>query len=176
MKILFIMIWLFPILFMIHDFEEIVMVNVWQIRNKEYIKSRENKYIPFNFKASTSAFSVGVDEEFVIISIVTIFSCLLNNYVIWFGLFIAFIIHFLLHILMCINFKKYVPGLTTSIVFIPICCFMVYKVNILMHYNIITLLLSIVISTLIFLINIYILHKAVEKISYWLEKYSTHSI
>ena len=106
MKTLFIIIWLFPILFMIHDFEEIVMVYAWQQKNKQYIQSRKDKYIPFKFKASTSAFSIAVAEEFVIISIVTIISCLLNNYVIWFGLFIAFIIHFFLHIFMCISFKK----------------------------------------------------------------------
>jgi len=161
---------------MIHDFEEIVMVYAWQQKNKQYIQSRKDKYIPFKFKASTSAFSIAVAEEFVIISIVTIISCLLNNYVIWFGLFIAFIIHFFLHIFMCISFKKYVPGVATSIVFIPLCCFMVYMINISMHYSITTLSLSILISVLIFYVNIYILHKAIEKFSYWLEKYSISSI
>ena len=176
MKMLFIMVWLFPILFMLHDFEEIVMVNVWQKRNEEYIKNRKNKYIPFNFRSSTSAFSIAVDEEFAIISLVSILSCLFNNYIIWFGLFIAFIIHFVLHLLMCLDFKKYVPGVTTTILFLPVCCFIVYKFNSLMHYKVIPMLLSVIISTLIFLINIYVLHKAIEKFSCLLEKYSIHSI
>ncbi len=63
-------------------------------KNKQYIKDRKG-IIPFNFEASTAAFSIGVAEEFAIISIAAIISNLLNSYVIWFGLFIAFIIHFL---------------------------------------------------------------------------------
>ncbi len=129
MKELFMNIWLFPIIFMIHDFEEILMVNAWQQKNKQYIEDRKGKYIPFNFEASTAAFSIGVAEEFVIISIAAIISNLLNSYIIWFGLFIAFIIHLFLHAFMCINFKKYVPGVVTSIIFIPLCCFMVYRVT-----------------------------------------------
>jgi hypothetical protein len=160
---------------MIHDFEEILMVNVWQQKNKQYIQGRKGKYIPFNFEASTAAFSIGVAQEFVIISIAAIISYLLNSYVIWFGLFIAFIIHLFLHVFMCISFKKYVPGVVTSIIFLPLCCFMVYRVNILLHYNITTMLFSILISTLIMGGNIYILHKAMRKFNYWLERYSSNS-
>ena len=145
MKALFMNIWLFPILFMLHDFEEILIVNAWQRKNKQYIEGRKGKYIPFNFKGSTAAFSVGIAEEFVIISVVVVLSCLFNSYVVWFGLFIAFIIHLFLHIFMSISFKKYVPGVVTSILFIPPCCFIVYKFNVLLHYNITTLLLSIVV-------------------------------
>lgn len=67
MKELFMIIWLFPILFMIHDFEEIIIIKSWQQKNKEYIENRLQKFVPFNFKASTAAFSIGVAEEFVII-------------------------------------------------------------------------------------------------------------
>lgn len=176
MRELFMNIWLFPVLFMIHDFEEILMVKAWQQKNKKYIQGRNDKYIPFNFKASTAAISLGVEVEFVIISIAAIISYLLNSYVIWFGLFIAFTLHLFFHIFMYINFKKYVPGVATSIIFIPICCFIVYRNNILLHYSIPTLLLSILISTLIMIGNIYILHKAVEKFNSWLEKYSTKSL
>jgi hypothetical protein len=176
MKTLFIIIWLFPILFMTHDFEEIIMVNAWQQKNKQYIQGRKNKYIPFNFKASTAAFSIGVAIEFVIISTLTIISYLLNSYLIWFSLFIAFILHLFLHIFMCISFKKYVPGVVTSIIFIPLSCFIVYKINILLHYNITPLLFSILISILFMLVLIYTLHKATKKFNYWLERYSNNSM
>jgi hypothetical protein len=160
---------------MIQDFEEIIMVNAWQQKNKIYIQGRKDKYVPYNFKASTAAFSIGVAVEFVIIVIVTIISYLLNSYVIWFGLFIAFIIHLFLHVLVCINFKNYVPGVITSTILIPLCCFMVYRINILLHYNITTLLFSALICTLLMMGNIYILHKTTKKFNYWLERYSIWS-
>ncbi|WP_026881695.1 HXXEE domain-containing protein [Clostridium akagii] len=173
MKILFMYIWLFPILFMIHDFEEIFMVNAWQQKNKHYIESRKDKYIPYNFKASTAAFSIGVDIEFALISIVTIISYLLNSYVIWFGLFIAFVVHLFLHIIMCINFKGYVPGVITGTIVIPVSCFMIYRIYILLNFNMIIFLFSILIGTLFMLGMIYVLHKATKKFNYWLERYNT---
>ena len=165
--------WLFPIIFMIHDFEEIVMINAWQEKNKQYIKNMKDKYIPFKFKGSTASISFGVAIEFVIISVLTIISYLLNSYVVWFGLFVAFVLHLLFHVLMCINFKKYVPGVVTSIIFFPLCCFMVYSTNISLHYNISTVLFSILIGTLIMMGIIYILHKSMKKFESWLGKYST---
>lgn len=175
MKELFLIIWLFPILFMIHDFEEIIIIKTWQLKNKKFIQNKLEKQVPFNFKASTAAFSIGVAEEFIIISIITIISYLFDNYIAWFGLFIAFGIHLFFHVLMWIIFKRYVPGVVTSIVFIPISCFMVYRINVLLYYDIVTLFFTIIISTLIMMINIYFLHKAMEKFDLWLGKYSSNS-
>lgn len=175
MKELFMIIWLFPILFMIHDFEEIIIIKAWQRKNKEYIENKLEKYVPFNFRASTASFSIGVAEEFVIISIVTIISYLFNNYIVWFGLFIAFFLHLFFHVLMYIIFKRYVPGVVTSIIFIPISCFMVYRINVLLYYNISTLFFTILIGTLLMAINLYFLHKAMGKFDLWLGKYSSDS-
>lgn len=175
MRELFMIIWLFPVLFMIHDFEEIIMINVWQQRNKQYIQNIKNKYIPYDFSVSTEAFSIGVAEEFFIISIVTIISYLLNNYIVWIGLFIAFVLHFFFHIFMCINLKKYVPGVLTSIIFILPSCFMLYRINSLLDYHITMILFSALIGTLIMMVNIYTLHKAMKKFDYWLKRYSTRS-
>lgn len=55
--------WLFPIIFMIHDFEEIVMINAWQQKNKQYIQNMKDKYIPFKFKGSTASISFWVAIE-----------------------------------------------------------------------------------------------------------------
>ena len=176
MKTLFMIIWLFPILFMIHDFEEIIMIKAWQQKNKQYIQSRKNNHIPFNFEASTAAFSIAVAEEFIIISTITIISYLLDNYIVWYGLFIAFTVHLFFHVFQWLSFKKYVPSVITSIVFIPICCLIIYKINILLNYDIISLLFSILISTLIMVGNIYILHKTMKKFDSWLGKYSTKSL
>lgn len=176
MKILFTIIWLFPILFMIHDFEEIIMIKAWEQKNKSYIQAINNKHIPFNFEASTASFSIAVAEEFLIISTITILSYWFDSYIIWYGFFIAFTIHLFFHIFQWMIFKKYVPSLITSIVFIPICCLAIYKINIMLNYDIIALLFSILISILIMVGNIYVLHIAMKKFDSWLRKYSINSI
>lgn len=173
MKIFSMIIWLFPILFMIHDFEEIIFIRAWQEKNKKDIQSKMNKKLPFEFEASTAAFSIAVAEEFIIISAVTIISYVINNYVLWFGLFVAFTIHLLFHVLKCISLKKYVPSVITSLIFLPICCFLIYKFYMLMQYNNLTILFSIIICTIIMVLNILILHKAMKKFDYLLIRYES---
>ena len=123
MKQLFIFIWTFPVIFMLHDFEEIIMINAWKQKRKKYIESLKTGHVPFDFNASTASFSIAVAEEFLIISIITLVSSLINNYIIWYGFFIAFTLHLFIHLFQFIFFKKYVPSIITSIIFIPISCF-----------------------------------------------------
>lgn len=175
MKIFFIYVWIFPVLFMLHDFEEIIMINAWQQRNKKYIKNLEHKHIPFDCNASTAAFSIAVAEEFLILSVITLVSSLINNYILWYGFFIAFTLHLFFHIFQFLIFKKYVPSIITSIIFIPISCFIIYKTTILLNYNLITSLVSILISILIMVTNILFLHKSFKKFDFWLECYTSKS-
>lgn len=176
MKALFTMIWLFPILFMIHDFEEILMINVWQKKNEQYIQSRKGKYIPYNFKGSTASIAFAVALEFIVISTLTIISYLLGSFLAWFGLFVAFTLHLLFHVVINISFKKYVPGVVTSIIFIPLCFYMAYKVktDILLNHNIFTILFCVLISVLLMLSIVYGLHKSVKYFNLWLERYKSN--
>jgi len=176
MNALFMIILLFPILFMVHEFEEIAMINVWQKRNEQYINTlkSQNKKVPFDFKGSTASFSLGILEEFLILSIITILSYLSNNYAAFYGLFIAVTLHFFVHIFLSISFKGYVPGITTTIIFTPFFCFMIYKLNVVLHYTMITSILSISIATLLMIVNLYILHRIMIKFTEVLNKYANN--
>lgn len=178
MKALFIIIWFLPVLFMIHEFEEIIMINIWQKRNKQYIDHMKNqgKKAPFDFKGSTASFSIGILEEFLIIFVITILSYLFNNYMLWYGLFIAITFHFFVHIFLCIGFKKYVPGITTTLILTPIFCFMIYKLNVILQYSIVTSIFSILVVTALMLLNLYLIHKSVSKCAFLLNKYSNNEI
>lgn len=99
---------------------------------------------------------------------------MLNSYIIWFGLFAAFVIHLFIHVFMFISFKRYVPGVITSIFFIPLCCIIIYKVNNLLNYNITILSFSILIGILLLLGLIYLLHKAIKRFNSCIEKYSNN--
>lgn len=176
MNALFIILLLFPILFMIHEFEEIAMINVWQKRNKQYISTlkSQNKKVPFDFKGSTASFSIGILEEFLILSVITIVSYLSNNYVAFYGLFMAVTFHFFVHIFLSMRFKGYVPGITTTIIFTPFFCFMIYKLNVILHYTMITSISSILIATLLMIVNLYILHNIMIKFTELLNKYASN--
>ena len=95
------MVWLFPILFMFHDFEEIIFMQSWISKNRDYLDHRFpalSKKLSSHFdQITTSAFALGVAEEFIIISIITVVSYVTNWYILWIGLFITFALHLVIH-------------------------------------------------------------------------------
>lgn len=66
---------LLPFVFMVHDYEEIIMFRRWIDRNREELKKRFPKIESFftrqgSFDYSTSTFAVGTAHEFILISVV----------------------------------------------------------------------------------------------------------
>ena len=161
MKFFYAMIWLFPILYMFHDFEEIIIIDAWNKKNSEYLEEikRKNKYVTYSADNSTASFSAAVLIGFTIITIVTIFSYLFEIYIVWFGLFMAIFIHFFVHILLGIIYKVYVPGMATSIIFIPIFIYLLVKSNIFSMFNVGSILISILSASVISIIILNFLHK-----------------
>ncbi len=123
-----ILIALLPIIFMIHDFEEIIMFKPWLVRNRDELQKRFPKIILFLskrdfFNLSTSAFIVAVLQEFILISLITVFSLWYNFYGWWFGAFFAYTLHLFLHIVQWIIYRKYIPVIITSILTLPYCIY-----------------------------------------------------
>lgn len=120
------LIWLFPIIFGIHDFEEIIVVEKWVSKNQDYLikilPKRASLFFEKNFAKKTNQFSLVVYIEFILISISTIL-VFLNGFHMWhkwlyLGLYTVFFLHSFTHIGQAILLKRYTPGVITSIVFI----------------------------------------------------------
>ncbi|PID57953.1 MAG: HXXEE domain-containing protein [Ignavibacteriae bacterium] len=128
MEKLKILIALLPIIFMIHDFEEIIMFKPWLDKNRSELKRRFPKFEDFltkgnYFTLSTSAFAIAVLHEFILISLVTILSLWYNSYNWWFAAFSVYTIHLFVHIVQWIIYRKYVPVIITSILTLPYCIY-----------------------------------------------------
>jgi len=160
---------------MIHDFEEIVMIKAYQKRNEAYIQTlkTEGKYIPFGFEGTTPVFSIAVAIEFITFSVISLLSVIFDFYYVWYLFFLGYTAHFFFHIKMWISFKKYVPATVTSILFLPISCYFVYKISIMLDYSLLTFLLSIVFSSILTAAWIYIAHKLMKTFGAWLGKYES---
>ncbi|MET3698916.1 uncharacterized protein with HXXEE motif [Bacillus oleivorans] len=117
------LIWLFPIIFAIHDFEEIVVVEKWVAKNKAVILAklpkRAGQFFEHNFAKKTHQFLMIVFFEFVLISIATILVHIFgfNGISKWFylSLFSVMFFHAFTHIGQALFLKRYVIGLITSI-------------------------------------------------------------
>ncbi len=129
-----ILITLLPIVFMIHDFEEIIMFKPWLSKNKSEIKERFPKFENFlakknYFDLSISGFSIAVLHEFVLTSLVTVLSLFYKSYDWWFGAFSVFSLHLFVHIIQWIIYGKYVPVIVTSILTLPYCIYTFIEVT-----------------------------------------------
>ena len=113
---------LLPILFIFHDMEEIIGFG-WFFRNNPMIFDRFPKITKAYKDYTTAGMALAVYEEFIPFFGISLLAFYFENdvlYSVWFGLFLALTVHFLIHIGQSIYIKKYIPSLITSIICLPI--------------------------------------------------------
>jgi hypothetical protein len=117
---------------MIHEFEEFIFFPGWLQKNKNRLADRFPKLSKYTLNKmgniSTSAFALAVFEEYVIVILITASAIYFDFYGLWTGMFTAFSIHLIIHIIQWLIIRKYVPFIVTSILCLPYC---IYVFNIL---------------------------------------------
>jgi hypothetical protein len=117
---------LLPVVFMLHDFEEIILFRRFLKKNGANIAATFPRLKAIIVRANTitvSAFTLVVAEEFLIISAISFSAVYFSYYYVWIAAFMAFFLHFLIHIIQCLVFRRYTPGLVTSLIFTPACIY-----------------------------------------------------
>ena len=114
------LIWLFPIMFMIHELEEIIFMKPWIKKNAATIQKRF-PFIGRRFRKATKDFSTRkfaliVAEEFIIISAVTVVSMQWGFINMFTGMLIAYSLHLFIHIVQFIIYRRYIPTIVTSLI------------------------------------------------------------
>ena len=123
----------FPLAFIIHDGEEIVVQHQWMLAHKESIIQkfpRTTRIIVHLSSLSTKAFAVAVLEELILLLLATAYILIGGAYAteLWIALFMAFSIHFVVHIAQGLLIRGYVPGLATSILMLPYAYFGISRI------------------------------------------------
>jgi hypothetical protein len=172
-----VLIWLFPLLFMFHDFEEIIFMRAWIGKNKSNLSERfpvlSKKLLPHFENMTTSAFALGVAEEFILISIITFVSYMTNWYSLWIGSFIAFTLHLLIHCFQALIVRKYIPVIVTSVICLPICIYIIKQIIQISSLN--TIILYSILCFIIMVINLFVIHKVMAIFSKWIVRYEHQS-
>ena len=162
-------IWLLPILFMIHDFEEIIMVNAWREKKAKVLIRLKRK--PFGEFSSTPAISCAILEEFLLLSVLSFISIYYESYIVFYGIFFAYTVHLVFHIVLSIRFKGYVPGIVTSILQLPICVYFLGWLYVFIPITIAQAVISSIIGTIVLLGNVLFLHTVMPKFDQWIRAY-----
>ncbi|MGN0310771.1 MAG: HXXEE domain-containing protein [Bacteroides sp.] len=114
----------FPVAFILHDAEEVVVQHRWMLNHKERLIAKfpkMTKLVEHLSSLTTKAFAVAAIEELVVLLVATAYVLVGGAYSvqIWSALFMAFSIHLLVHIGQAIILRGYVPGLVSTILLLP---------------------------------------------------------
>ena len=76
-------VWLLPLLFILHDMEEIILAIPW--KNSEAPKKRfiRVRFVPFGTFFNTESFSIAVCEELLLLTLVSTFGYFTGHYELW---------------------------------------------------------------------------------------------
>lgn len=130
-------IWLFVIVFMLHDFEEIIAVEKWAKRTESMIRN-DNKWINnriWDFW-NVNSYSFAKRDVFIFLTM-SIITFVKVQYLesTWSSmLFLSFLIfvllHNLVHVLQTLLLKTYTPGLYTAIILVtPYTIYLIYRLK-----------------------------------------------
>ena len=151
-------IWLFPLLFIFHDLEEIIGFIPWIERNEKLLAKKATFILNTHKGLSTEGFALAVAEEFVVVLLVSFFALICHTrllYLIWLGGFVAFALHLVVHILQAIWLRRYIPALATSILCLPVSSIIIWKASTLLRVNTSELLFFSLIGILIVIVNLF---------------------
>lgn len=127
-----IFVWFFPLLFIFHDFEEIILMRYWIDKNESKLQSLLPSRLKPLFnrikKLSTAAFAFGVAQEYLLILLISTVSFFTHWYDLWIGCFIAFLLHLFFHLFQAFFIKSYIPGLLTSLISIVISILLLFNI------------------------------------------------
>ena len=121
-----ILIWLFPIAFMLHDFEELILFEPWLKKNASVIIERVKNKVPAFLEKQLSMIVGKTTTQFAfpicLIFILTIISSLVaagfGKYTFFLLASSLFFLHGFMHVGQAIFLRRYVPALITSVLIV----------------------------------------------------------
>ena len=157
------------VLFMIHEFEEIIFIKnfieknkvVRDMKNELFVKKKGNY-------PSTETLSLMITEEFIILSTLLFIASEISMYEMVLSLFIVYIAHLVPH--MYDEHRKFSPGSRTSFIIFPLGILIIWNVILNKEINLIILILCVIIIGFLMILNLLFLHKISKKIDKYLWK------
>lgn len=111
--------WLFPIMFMLHDFEEILLMKAWGTRYtfllNDKLPTRFRKLSNRTLNLSTAGFAFAVMILFLTVSVLTFCCVEWNLYGLWLAALLVYFIHLIMHLGQSLFLKIYVPAVISSV-------------------------------------------------------------
>ncbi len=168
--------WLLVVVFMIHDFEEIIMIQPWLARNAGNLNRRfpkvTGKLLSQYEKLSTSSFALAVAVEFILLSFLTYITVERELYSLWTGILLGYFIHLLAHMGQYIVFRRYVPAIFTSVLTSIYCIWAIFYLNARHPLVWNEVLLWTLVALLVLVVNLILIHWLARQFEQYLRVFS----
>lgn len=150
-----------PAVFCLHDAEEAIVQRKWLLGHAERLKERMSfarAIIDRMLQLKPKAFVIAALEELMVLLAVTAYVLVESPYAmwVWVSVFLAFVIHLMVHIGQAIAVRGYIPGLITTILLIPYAAYGIYSVWLAM--SVAEMLLCAILGTLFMIANLRFAH------------------
>ena len=159
------------VLFMIHEFEEIIFIKKFIEKNK-VVKDMKNELFVKKKESypSTETTSLMIAEEFIILSTLLSIASEFRMYEIVLSLFLVYIAHLVPHIYDALRYRKFSPGSRTSFIIFPLGILIIWNVILNKEINLVIFILCVIIIGFLMILNLIFLHKISKKIDKYLWK------
>ncbi|SEN86930.1 Protein of unknown function with HXXEE motif-containing protein [Paenibacillus sophorae] len=113
------LLWLFPVLFMFHDFEEILTVEAWAVKHRDKVLPAmppfARKALSASFNCDTRQFAQDVLYVFTVIVASTVLAVFFSFYLPFLAALSLFFIHSFTHAFQALYLKMYTPGVWSAV-------------------------------------------------------------
>ena len=134
---------LLPLIYLFHDFEEIIGFG-WFFRNNPEVFVKYPRLTAAYRDFTDVGMAVGVFEQLILffggLSVLAYYFPNRVLYGAWYGMLLGLTAHFVVHIGICVYIRKYVPSLITSVICLPIGILMLVKTAGLMTFDTVTVI------------------------------------
>ena len=116
-------VWLFPIIFMFHDMEEIIGFKFFLQQNETELQKRFPAILRRYKNFSTEGFALAVYEELILCIAISVLAYFIDReflWYIWLGAFLGCDLHFFVHLIQVSIYRRYIPACITSLICLPI--------------------------------------------------------
>lgn len=158
-------IWLFPVIFMFHEMEEICGFGIWLNKNMSMLEKRFPSIAKEYSDYSNEGFAVAVFEELILLLTICIISICTDFYCLWLGGLIAFTFHLVVHIIQSVVIRKYIPALVTSILALPPSLLLLVKSIKIIEFSTSLIIVLSIVGIVIVFVNLKIAHMLMKKVS-----------
>ena len=151
---------LLPLIYLFHDFEEMIGFG-WFFRNNPQLFKKHPHLTAAYRDFTQEGFVFAVYEQLIFffggLSLLAYYFPCRPRYGIWFGMLLALTGHFVAHIGICIYVGKFIPSLITSIICLPISALIIVKTAQLLTFDTVTTV-SAVLTVPVMMLNMKVDH------------------